>query len=191
MPFGNYQYNRMGISQAPDISQEIMEDLYRNFNEVDIYIDDIGVFSNDWDTHCVSLTRILNVLEANNFTVNPHKCEWAVQETDWLGYWLTPTGLNPWKKNIAAILAMQRPQTVTQLRLFIGAVNFYRDMFPQRSHTLAPLTSLSKGKGKLTWTPACQQASKAIKALLAKDAFSGIRIIISALTSIVMQVTFN
>jgi Reverse transcriptase (RNA-dependent DNA polymerase) len=125
-PFGNYQYNRlpMGISQAPDISQEIMEDLFRNFNEVDIYIDDIGVFSNDWDTHCALSTRILNVLEVNNFTVNPHKCEWAVQETDWLGYWLTPTGLKPWKKKIAAILAMQRPQTVMQLRLFIGAVNF-------------------------------------------------------------------
>jgi RNase H-like domain found in reverse transcriptase/Reverse transcriptase (RNA-dependent DNA polymerase) len=172
-PFGNYQYNclPMGISQAPDISQEIMEDLFRNFNEVDVYSDNIRVFSNDWDTHCVLLTCILNVLEVNNFTVNPHKCEWAVQETDWLGYWLTPTGLKPWTKRIAAILAMQRPRTVTQLRSFIGAVNFYRDMFPQRSHTLAPLTSLPKGKGKLTWTPACQQAFEAIKALLAKDAF--------------------
>jgi Reverse transcriptase (RNA-dependent DNA polymerase) len=168
--FANYQYNRLpiGISQAPDISQEIMEDLFRNFNEVDVYIDDIRVFSNDCNMHCASLTHILNVLEVNNFTVNPHKCEWAVQETDWLVYWLTPTALKPWKKKIAA---MQRLQTVTQLCLFIGTVNFYRDMFRQRSHTLAPLTFLAKGKGKLTWTPACQQAFKGIKALLARDAF--------------------
>jgi Reverse transcriptase (RNA-dependent DNA polymerase) len=125
-PFGNYQYNHlpMGISQAPDISQEKMEDLFRNFNEVDVYIDDIRVFSNDWDMHCVLLTCILNVLELNNITVNPHKCEWAVQEADWLGYWFTPMGLKRWKKKIAAILAMQHPQTVTQLHLFIGAVNF-------------------------------------------------------------------
>jgi RNase H-like domain found in reverse transcriptase len=44
-------------------------------------------------------------------------------------------------------------------------------MFPQWSHTLAPLTSLATGKGKIKWTPACQQAFEAIKTLLAKDAF--------------------
>jgi hypothetical protein len=38
--FGNNCYNQlpMGASQAPDISQEIMEDLFHSFNEVDIYI---------------------------------------------------------------------------------------------------------------------------------------------------------
>jgi hypothetical protein len=172
-PFGNYRYNRlpMGVSQAPDISQEIMEDLFRNFNEVDVYIDDVGVFSKDWNTHCISLSSVLNVLETNEFTVNPAKCEWAVQETDWLGYWLTPVGLKPWKKKIAAILALKRPETVKQLRSFIGAVNFYRDMFPQRSHILAPLTALTSGKGPLRWSPECQAAFDTIKALLAKDAF--------------------
>jgi cleavage and polyadenylation specificity factor subunit 1 len=135
-PFGNCKYNRlpMGVSQAPDISQEIMEDLFRNFNEVDVYMDDVGVFSQDWETHRASLSRILNVLETNGFTVNPAKCEWAVTETDWLGYWLTPNGLKPWKKKISAIIALKRPETVKQLRSFIGAVNFYRDMYPQRSH---------------------------------------------------------
>jgi hypothetical protein len=77
-------------------------------------------FSNDWDTHCVLLTCILNVLEVNNFTVNPHKCEWAVQDIDWLGYWLTPPGLKPWKKKIAAILAMQHLQTVTQFTIILS-----------------------------------------------------------------------
>jgi Reverse transcriptase (RNA-dependent DNA polymerase) len=110
----------MGVSQSPDISQEIMEDLFRNFNEVDIYMDDIGVFSKDWNRDCMSISSILNVLKTNGFTVNPAKCEWAVQETDWLGYWLTPNGLKPWKKKISAILVLKRPETVKQLRSFIA-----------------------------------------------------------------------
>jgi putative transposase len=126
-PFGKYKYNCLpiGISQAPDISQEIMEDMFRNFNKVDVYMDNVGVFSKDWDTHCVSLSSILNVLETNGFTVNPAKCKWAVQETDWLGYWLTPDRLKPWRKKISAILALKRPEIVKQLQSFMGAVNFF------------------------------------------------------------------
>jgi hypothetical protein len=45
----------MGICQSPDIAQEAMEDLLRQFEEADVYIDDIGVFSNEWSNHLASL----------------------------------------------------------------------------------------------------------------------------------------
>ena len=171
-PFGNYRYNRlpMGVKQSPDVAQEAMEHLFRDLDEVDVYIDDVGVFSNSWEEHLSSLSKVLQILQSANFTVNPLKCEWAVQETDWLGYWLTPTGLKPWKKKIQAILELDPPKTVTELRSFIGAVTFYRDMFPKRSHILAPLTALV-GKKKLVWSEECQKAFDSIKALLSRDAF--------------------
>jgi RNase H-like domain found in reverse transcriptase len=81
------------------------------------------------------------------------------------------TGLNPWKKKIQAILALERPKTVKQLRSFIGTVTFYQDMFPKRSHIISPLTALVGGKGPLKWTPQCQQAFTQMKAVMAKDAF--------------------
>jgi Reverse transcriptase (RNA-dependent DNA polymerase) len=153
--FGNYRYNRlpMGVKQSPDIAQEIMEDLFCAIEQVDVYIDDVGCFDNPWDSHLETLHKVLTILEDSNFTVNPFKCEWAVQETNWLSYWLPPKGLKPWRKKVNAILALQPPQTATQLRSFLGAVNFYHDMYPCRSHILAPLTAQSGQKTKINWTP--------------------------------------
>jgi hypothetical protein len=38
-----------------------------------------------------------------------------VQGTDFLGFWMTPTGIKPWKKYVEPILAMAPPQTLQQL----------------------------------------------------------------------------
>ena len=170
-PFGNYRYNRlpMGISESPDIAQSVMEELFRPIEEAEVYIDDVGIFSNDWESHIRVVEKALKILQDHNFMVSPLKCEWAVQETDWLGYWLTPQGLRPWQKKIKAILAIERPKTGKQLRSFIGAVNFYRDMYPRRSHILAPLTSMSSKKGNIPWDDNCEKAFKQMKALLAQD----------------------
>ena len=67
---------------------------------------------------------------------------------------------------------MRPPRTPKELRSFIGAVTFYRDMFPCRSHILAPLTAQAGAKKKIDWTPECQAAFDQIKATLAKDEFT-------------------
>ncbi len=88
-PFGKFKYNRlpMCLKCSPDFAQEVMENIFsRDVSEAKVYIDDIAVFSDSWEQHMTVLQIVLQKQQENGFTVNPLKSEWAVEETDWLGY---------------------------------------------------------------------------------------------------------
>ncbi len=175
-PFGKYKYLRlpMGLKCSPDIAQAAMKIVLSGIEDADVYIDDVGAFSDNWDHHVDLIATILRRLRENGFTINPLKCEWAVKETDWLGYWLTPQGLKPWRKKIDAILHMDRPCNATELSMFIGCINYYRDMWPSRAHILKPLTDQSglKKRAPIKWTDDMQQAFNKMHLLMAADALA-------------------
>jgi hypothetical protein len=71
-----------------------MENVLSGIKDADVYIDDVGAFSNDWIHHInFILATILQCLCKNSFTIYPLKREWVVKETEWHGYWLTPCDL--------------------------------------------------------------------------------------------------
>ena len=132
--FGLYRYARlsMGVLESLDIAQEFMENLLRDLlQEIVVYIDDILVTNHDWKSRLILLDKVLARLKDAGVSVNPLKCEWAVQETDFLGHWMTSSGIKPWKKKVDAIIRMERLQSQTQLHLFLGMVNYYHDMWPR------------------------------------------------------------
>ena len=133
----------MGLRESPDIATKMMHSIQDNIDSIEFYMDDIVVFATTWTDHISLLSTVLGHLEDVGFTINPLKCEWAVQETDFLGHSLTPNGVKPWHKKVDAILHLQPPTNVKQLRSFHGMVNYYRDMWPCRTHVLAPLTVLT------------------------------------------------
>jgi len=77
--------------------------------------------------------------------------------------------MRPSQKKVEAILQIKPPTTRKQLRRFIGMVNYYRDMWPQRSHLLAPLSALTSAKVKWKWATEHQEAFEKMKALIAKE----------------------
>ncbi|KAL7432773.1 hypothetical protein ACHAXH_001853 [Discostella pseudostelligera] len=131
-PFGKYRYNVLPMKQWRTSSA-----IYKN----PLTILNLGLFSDSLDAHLELLKVVLQLLQDNGLSVNPLKCSWGVKETDWLGYWLTPVGLKPWKKKIVAIPKMDPLKNVKQLCGFIGMVNYYKNMWPHRAHILAPLTA--------------------------------------------------
>ena len=109
------------------------------------------------------------MLQEKGFTVNPAKCEWGIQETDFLGHWLTPEGVKPWRKKIDAILCMEPPTNIKEICSFLTMVMHCRNMWPRHSHILAPLTSLLKVK-EFCWGSEQQKALSEMKVLMATDA---------------------
>ena len=170
-PFGLYRYRKlpMGVCQSPDIAQEVMEKTSRDISDnLEVYIDDIAVFSDNFDDHLAVLDKVCQRLQDKGFSVNPLKCEWAVKESDFLGQWLTPAGVKPLRKKIQGIVDMTEPTNVSQLRSFLGVVTYYRDMWPKRSHILAPLTELL-GTKTFIWDAPQREAFRKMKAIITKD----------------------
>jgi len=81
-PFVKFKYNRlpMGLKCSPDFSQEVMENIFRDISKTEVYIDDIGVFTNNWEEHMKVLRIVLQKLQENCFTINLVICEWGVKE---------------------------------------------------------------------------------------------------------------
>jgi hypothetical protein len=164
----------IGLKRSPDIAQAAMENELSDIKDANVYIDDVGAFSSDWDHHVNLLATILRQLRENGFTINPLKCEWAIKETDWLSNWLTPRGLKPWKKKIDAILHMDCPCNETELLMFIGCVNNYRDMWLSCAHILKLLTDQSslKKKAPTKWTDEMQFFFNKMRLLMAANALA-------------------
>ena len=89
--------------------------------QVECFIDDIGIFTNDSLDHPLIIThQVLLRLEDNGFTINPLKCAWAVKSIDYLGFLLTIDDIKPLPKRIEAICRIARPTTPTHVRSFVG-----------------------------------------------------------------------
>lgn len=62
--FGKLKYNCLpvGILTSLDIAQEIMEDIFQDFDMVDMYMDDIGISSNSYEDHMKHIQLFLATL---------------------------------------------------------------------------------------------------------------------------------
>ena len=58
---------------------------------------------------------------------------------EYLGFWVTLTGIRPINKKLEAIVNMKPPKNTKEVREFICIVNYYRDMWSKRSHLINPL----------------------------------------------------
>ena len=182
LPWGKYRYIRlpMGLKNSPDIFQEKMSELMAGLEFVRVYIDDMLCITNRnvdvaetdfnvWNRHLAQLEQVLERLKEAGLKVNAKKSFFGKQELEYLGYWVTRDGIQPLPKKVQAIVNLEPPTTVKQVRKFIGMVNFYRDMWRKRSELMAPLTRLTSKNVKFIWTEVEQKAFDDIKRILSRE----------------------
>ena len=173
LPFGKYRYKRlpMGIAGSPDIFQGKMSSLMAGLEFVRTYLDDILIISSShFRDHLVKLEQALLRIRKAGLKINADKSFFGKGEIEYLGYWVTRDGVQPMPAKVEAILNMEEPKTKTQLRAFIGLVNYYRDMWRRRSHVLAPLTGLTSKNVPWKWGEEEKKAFHETKKIISKEA---------------------
>ena len=92
---------------------------------------------------------IFSRLHAAGLKVNAPKCSFGSKDIPYLGYVITREGIKPYLNKLQGFMNLGRPEITTVARALIGMVQYYRDMWPRRSHILAPLTeAASDPKGR-------------------------------------------
>ena len=101
-----------GVSSTPDIFQEIMADLFGEFDFVICYIDDLLIITKgDEDVHMDHITQVFAVLMEYGFQVNPLKCTFFARSAEYLRFLISRRGLSPLPDRIQAIMTISPPKT--------------------------------------------------------------------------------
>ena len=115
-----------GVAAAPSIFQRTIETLLQGIPHVSIYLDDILVTGTSEAEHLETLDQVLNRLEIAGFRL---KCAFMLDSVNYLGHKILEKGLQPTEDKIRAITEVSPPTNVSQLRSFLGPINYYGKFF--------------------------------------------------------------
>ncbi|MGH0149668.1 UNVERIFIED_CONTAM: hypothetical protein FKN15_015787 [Acipenser sinensis] len=174
-PVGLYEFERMpfGLCNAPATFQRLMQScLGRLVSEsLLVYLDDVIVFSADFETHLHDLEAVFERMAKYGLKLRPEKCALFRKQVKFLGHLVSAEGVAPDPDKVASVQNWAVPQTVRQVRSFLGFAGYYRRFIQGFSNIARPLHALlvgtsKKGKkhsGPVEWTNECEKAFQTLK----------------------------
>ena len=94
------------------------------------------------------------------------KCKFLVPSISYLGHKIDAEGLHPLSDKIKAITNASVPKTVTELKAFLGLMNYYGKFIPNIATILHPLYQLLNSSVPWSWTQERDEAFNKAKTLL-------------------------
>ena len=168
---GLFQYLRLpfGIASAPGIFQRTMETILQDIPHVCVYLDDILVTGPTEEQHLATLEEVLRRLNTAGIRLKRQKCAFMLPSIEYLGHRISADGLQPTDSKVKALKQAPVPANVSQLKSFLGLLNYYGKFVPNLSTVLAPLHSLLHKRATWTWGTEQQSAFDKVKNLLTSD----------------------
>ncbi|GBG80665.1 hypothetical protein CBR_g31125 [Chara braunii] len=165
--YGQFEWLVMpfGLTNAPATFQAAMTTEFRHMLDqfVLIYLDDILVYSRSLDEHVEHLRTVLERLRQAKYKANRDKCEFARQELEYLGHYVTPQGIRPLADKIEALHVWPEPTNTTDVRSFMGLAGYYQRFITAYSRIAAPITRLQSPKVSFVFDDDARRSFQALK----------------------------
>ncbi|UYV73515.1 hypothetical protein LAZ67_10003901, partial [Cordylochernes scorpioides] len=157
---GLFRFKRMpfGLANAPSFFQSVMDRILAGINGVICYIDDVLVSTASVEEHMAVLKTIFVRLQKHNIKLKREKCEFLRREIQYLGHLIKEDGIRPLEDKIQGLQKAKSPTNVSELRSFLGLVNYYGKFIPNLPELLEPLHKLLKKNSYWKWTGECEEA---------------------------------
>ncbi|WVZ93652.1 hypothetical protein U9M48_039617 [Paspalum notatum var. saurae] len=165
--YGLYEYLVMSfrLTNAPAFFMYMMNSVFMNeLNRfVVVFIDDILVYSKSEEEHAEHLRTVLTRLREHQLYTKFSKCAFWLREVSFLGHILSEKGVAVDPSKVEDVLNWKQPETVTEIRSFLGLAGYYRRFIKDFSKTVKPMTSLTNKNTKYLWDPKCEEAFTSFK----------------------------
>ena len=84
-----------GLAKAPATFQNMKNEIFKDMIDlgVVIYLNDILIYSETKQDHVALVKRVLERLQEYQLAIAPDKCEWHRSRVNFLGYIISPEGV--------------------------------------------------------------------------------------------------
>jgi hypothetical protein len=170
-PLGLFEHNVMimGLQGSSSYFQKTVQSLLAGLPCARNYLDDLVIFTKgSFEQHMQDLRSVFDRLRHVGLQLKASKCDFARNSVNYLGFVVNRQGIQPDERKVHAVSAMEKPQTVKQLRQFLGVVSFYRKFCPKFAQTAHPLYQLLRkiANFKKDWGKEHDEAWAGLKTLL-------------------------
>ncbi|GJS27096.1 putative nucleotidyltransferase, ribonuclease H [Tanacetum coccineum] len=154
-----------GLTNSPAVFMDLMNRVCKPYLDkfVIIFIDDILVYSKSKDEHEVHLRLVLELLKKEELYAKFSKCEFWLQEVQFLGHVVNQNGIHVDPSKIEAVKNWKAPTTPSEIRSFLGLAGYYRCFIANFSKIAKPLTSLTQKNKKYEWGVEQEEAFQTLK----------------------------